>query len=841
MSSSPRFQRPKGIGQLGRAGGLLAGAAGFVFGLSLSRILAEARFLSLRWLATLPGSCLSALLGAILLLLVWRWLDWRHHYSFASAAALMPLFLSGIYLFHDEVDLRRGVIWSLGGLLMTAVLIVLSPIEERSSERESWKKWGLTVLLLIVTLSIYLATLGRTVGRADTFEFQVVAGKLGIAHPTGYPLYLLLGKLFTLLPFGSMAFRVNLLSAASATVAVLLLYAVLQQLLKQSPRPVAGALAFLGALAFALAPTFWSQAVEAEVYALNNLFVAATLWLLLRMLAPQFGRQPSGQLVAVLFLILGLSLANHLTTVILFAPAGLTLLLWRPHLPWRRWLAALLLFAAGLALYLYLPLRWPAVHDGALMSGRQFLDWVIGGRFKGALQLGAWRNDPTRYGIVGRLLLDQWNWSGLVLALLGLLWLARTRWRVALVTAVAWLGYACYALSYYVPDISVFLIPAHLVTALWITSGVAALASLVRRLVPFRAVLLPLLLTLFALLPLSLAGEHWSVVDRSAPNPLETWGRRVLNLDLDPNAAVLADSEKIAPLYYLQEAEGLRPDLEIIVLPDEAAYRAELDTRLVAGQTVYLARFLPRLEGVYHLYSVPGAPGPLIQVSPEPLTQLPLLDHQLDLGFGPVVTLLGYQVESQELAYPDILDFTLYWMSSASVGGVYQVRLRLLDEVGQVVWKSDGAHPADDSYPTSAWRPGEIIPDAYQISWPLDLAPGDYKLQLALLQPYGSVGLNPAGEAGTWASIFSLKAASPREVPSPSQQRRIYLNETVITGLDLASSTRPGVDLSLTLHVAGAPTQVQLGWSGKALTTVDLQSPLTSLSRPPPARMANTI
>jgi hypothetical protein len=78
---------------------------------------------------------------------------------------------------------------------------------------------------------------------------------------------------------------------------------------------------------------------------------------------------------------------------------------------------------------------------------------------------------------------------------------------------------------------------------------------------------------------------------------LLTWGEGVLALPLAENAAILADSEKIAPLYYLQQAEGVRSDLEIMVLPDEAAYRAELDARLTAGQTVYLARFLPGWKG----------------------------------------------------------------------------------------------------------------------------------------------------------------------------------------------------------------------------------------------------
>ncbi len=95
-----------------------------------------------------------------------------------------------------------------------------------------------------------------------------------------------------------------------------------------------------------------------------------------------------------------------------------------------------------------------------------------------------------------------------------------------------------------------------------------------------------LLLLLPSLLQIT---ENWPASNNNREKLL-TWGQGVLALPLEDNAAILADSEKIAPLYYLQQAEGVRPDLEIMVLPDEAAYRAELDARVAAGQTVYLAR-----------------------------------------------------------------------------------------------------------------------------------------------------------------------------------------------------------------------------------------------------------
>jgi hypothetical protein len=93
-------------------------------------------------------------------------------------------------------------------------------------------------------------------------------------------------------------------------------------------------------------------------------------------------------------------------------------------------------------------------------------------------------------------------------------------------------------------------------------------------------------------------------VDRSGQGDRAEWGRDVLSLPLAENAAVLADVKKFAPLYYVQQIEGQRPDLDLVLLGSEALYQADLATRTGAGQTVYLARYLPHLEGRF-LSSVP--------------------------------------------------------------------------------------------------------------------------------------------------------------------------------------------------------------------------------------------
>jgi hypothetical protein len=253
--------------------------------------------------------------------------------------------------------------------------------------------------------------------------------------------------------------------------------------------------------------------------------------------------------------------------------------------------------------------------------------------------------DPTRWSIVTRIVSEQFGWAGAALSVLGLIVLFKRAWRVALILAVTFAGYLAYGLVYNVPDVAVFLIPTFLLMALWI--GVA-LAFVVEQ-VSVRSESLhitqdasrSMLYLLFALLPLwQIAGNFAGTNQRGLNADREAWGRYVLSLPIPEKAALLVDSEKIAPLYYLQVTENLRPDLDILVLGDEALYRQELDRRLGEGQPVYLARFLPNLP--YRLRSL----GPLVEVSgslvsTEPSSAAPPIGREINATFGDQIELLG--------------------------------------------------------------------------------------------------------------------------------------------------------------------------------------------------------
>ncbi|MCZ2115297.1 MAG: DUF2723 domain-containing protein [Anaerolineae bacterium] len=782
-------------------GHALVAICGFVAGLALSRLLFEGLFPAWSWLGRPFPALVLAIVAAVLS--AWGGAYLTRRWGAAVALTALPLLLNVLWLLDPAVNLARGRFLFVAGWWLAAVVLAHLLLSE-TDQRWQW----LGPLFIVAALApIYLLTMSHAVGEADAFEFQVVAPQLGIAHPTGYPLYLLLGKLFSLLPSGTMAWRINLASAVYAVLAAAVVFRLGRQLLR---RPLA---ALAGAALLGLLPVYWSQAIIAEVYTLHALIVASALLLMLRLIdnwrwtaenvpGETWNMARDRKTMVALAFLLGLGLTNHLTTVFLLPPAALAILinLWpgisrkRSNVSRRRsliplFLQLLLAFLLPLLLYAYLPLRWAALNGEPMGMGR-FVDWVVAGRFHGALQWGAWLHDPTRRQIVARLFLDEWGWVYLSLAAIGLGWLFARRWRVALVLLAAAAGFTFYALNYYVPDLAVFLIPAHVVVAVWVAVGLAALGELAGRALgrmKTMTAVVPILLFLLVMLPaIRVTSDRWHLMNQSGRDGGETWARGVLALPLARRAAVLADSEKIAPLYYLQQTERLRPDLDIMVLPDEAAYRTELDVRLAAGRAVYLARYLPRLEGVYYLRSA----GPLVEVDREPLTELPIAAAESDLIVGPL-RLLGYQVEPVSTVDPDAAAITLYWtldrpLAEGETAPVLSWRW------GEGDLAVSGRHPVNDTYPVNAWRPGEIVVDYHLLPLPdvdcdRPACPLDARLAIA-------PRFTPVDDLA-WQTIATVPA-SPRPGPAGQALRMIFDN-FVLDGLDAPATVRLETPLSI--------------------------------------------
>ena len=197
----------------------------------------------------------------------------------------------------------------------------------------------------VAAFVVYLLTLSRGVLGGDAGELQFVPPILGLTHPTGYPLQVLLHYAWSYLPLGSVAYRLNLLDALIAAGAVGVVVALARE------AGASRAASALAGLSLAFGELWWSQAVRGDKYALNGLFLGLVLLLFLR-----WRSQPTPGRLTTLAFVFGLSLAHH-RSMLLVAPAlvvGLLLAGWRP-LPLRAILVPALLCVAPLALYAYVP------------------------------------------------------------------------------------------------------------------------------------------------------------------------------------------------------------------------------------------------------------------------------------------------------------------------------------------------------------------------------------------------------------------------------------------------------------------------------------------------------
>ncbi len=289
-----------------------------------------------------------------------------------------------------------------------------------------WRNVGLAAAL-VVPFAVYIFTLAPALNFEDSMEFAVGCAVLGVDHPSGYPLQTLAGHLFTYLPFGEIAWRVNVASAFFGALASAFIFLLTWELLApavEDRRLLAAASWAAGGL-FAFSSTFWPQAVITEVYALNAAALAATLWCGARAHAGRDARRFYATAFAA-----SLAAANHPLSLVATGP--LLVYLWfrlRRAGGGRLFANAAALLVLGISIYLYLALRAsrePPLNWGVPADLPTFLDHVRRREF-GTIFWPRYRYLGEHAVELGRLLLRQFGPGLGALAAVGLVWLLKLR------------------------------------------------------------------------------------------------------------------------------------------------------------------------------------------------------------------------------------------------------------------------------------------------------------------------------------------------------------------------------------------------------------------------------
>lgn len=514
--------------------------------------------------------------------------------------------------------------------------------------------------------------------------------------------------------------------------------------------------------------------------------------------------------LVLLALLLGLGIGHHMSLAFTGVFFALYALLADPSLlrsP-RRWLAPLGAFVLSLAVFVYLPLA-----DEGLRSIPAILDYALGRGFAGDM-LYFVTQEPAllgdRLALLPGLLAFEFQPLALLGAALGLVLLARRDWRLALALGGGWLLHTFMTLTYRAPQTVEYMLPAYVIIA--IAAGFAAGAGagsggqrtgngeqgasgrLPAPRSPFpdlRSWLYSPLVTALILWPaLSHGSQNWPSFLALARDD-DTRATVMDVLAAAPrDAAVLSNWHWHTPMQYLQQVEGVRPDirLEYVYPRGEplaeswlSAIRAEMPARPVVVNQYFESEY--------------GASGlrfePLgreaWQVANSPRTAPPAGLAEVDAVFGVQVRLLGFTLDRKDFAAGETLVLTVAWTPIVPLARDYHFFVHVLGPDGVPLAQSDRAEP------TTQYAPGEIVVERHTIALPVAVSPGAYRLTTGVYDvpdAGGFVRLTlPDGRDVLQLAELTL---APAAWPLPTQHTLYwhYPGGPTLVGSDYEASTR---------------------------------------------------
>lgn len=434
----------------------------------------------------------------------------------------------------------------------------------------------LPALIALLAGLLYLVNMAPGITHTDSGELATVASTLGIAHPTGYPLWTMLGWLFTRIPGVPEAWLLNLMCLLFVAGGVYVfgrslafLFGQLRTKIKGEPQNQASRVdlarlfaTVIGALFLAFGRTVWMQGTALEVYSLHVLLLNLNLYFLLRAwFAPKENDKPW----LYFALVFALSFANHLTTVV-FLPGVAWLYFSKNGFEKAAWLRLAkmlgIFFPLLILLYAYLPLR--AASDPAYnwgnpvgweeivhhVSGRQFQVWMFTGKESFIQEFS---NFFSR-------LLTEFGYLGIFLALPGLIYSFRLKRSLAIFFVLLFLGNIFWAANYAIKDPEPYYLLALTTIALWLALSVRWLWI---RFKTTRQVRFGITGGFFAVILLTI-GLNFGPTNQRQTHLYEDYSRAVL-ASLPENSLVISGywDGFVSPAYYLQGVEGFRTDVEI--------------------------------------------------------------------------------------------------------------------------------------------------------------------------------------------------------------------------------------------------------------------------------------
>ena len=465
----------------------------------------------------------------------------------------------------------------------------------RGGSARSWVPYGdgkLAFAAAAVTLlafGIYLRTLLPSTGFWDTGEAQTVPPTLSIFHPTGFPTYEIMGFLWTRLPIGEVAWRMNLLSAVCVALAAGFVTLSAGHLIVERNRLLRAGAAFVAGSAFAFASEPWENATRADVHAASILSVSLLIWLLLTWRAAErAGSARAGSWLVAAAAVFGLGLAIH-PIIGLFAFGIAVWVVVVDRRIWRRWrliAACAVVLAVGVVVpYALLWLRAVTPPEPPLFYARpdtweRFRYLVFAEQFEGLFREF---EEPLadlgpKWADAERVLAAQFPPPGWLLVAVGAAITAARGLGTFVVALLFVLGNILYSMNFRDGDIDRYYMPTVAVVAPLLGVAAATIAAAAgrafaqagrrlastlagrRRLASGAAATVVLLV---GLLPAASLVGGYEAHDVSDNRRADEWVASV-HARLPPNSVLVSWWSYSTPLWHHRWVLGQRPDITII-------------------------------------------------------------------------------------------------------------------------------------------------------------------------------------------------------------------------------------------------------------------------------------
>ncbi|MBU1239499.1 DUF2723 domain-containing protein [Myxococcota bacterium] len=325
-------------------------------------------------------------------------------------------------------------------------------------------------LAWLIPFVVYIISLPPGVTWGDSPELSNAAITLGVAHPSGYPLFTLLGKLFSLLPFSTPAFGIGLMDALLEALAVLFVFLSIRQITGRTW------ISLFSALFFAFTYTFWMHGRIVEVYALNNFLLGGVLYSMIRWI-----KERKLKHLYLMSLFFGLGFTNHLTMVLFFPAVVFLFLSTQPRQIFRLKPLGIMvgIILTLQLLYLYIP--WAAAHSGgdtlawnSPTSWSRFFYHVTGREYAVFRKGSSLEAGINRFALT---FIKEFGVMGSFLTLVGAIELLLSNWRLGVTLLISFAAMVIYNATYAVQDITSYYMAPYMICAVSMGVGISWLST----------------------------------------------------------------------------------------------------------------------------------------------------------------------------------------------------------------------------------------------------------------------------------------------------------------------------------------------------------------------------